>query len=93
MRPTHGGCRVLMVLFALTATARGFAVEPWFANLSLFGPLATDGQWVPRPMQLVDDYTFAAAGLSARAGDQFMFVQVCVPRRVAPRGAPGPPAR
>ena len=63
----------LIIFLCFLAYCNSFVVEPWYANLNHFGPLANDG-WNARPMTLIADYTYRISNLSYIANQPYMFV-------------------
>ena len=60
LRNLHPCLVALAASIALSVATFAHKVEPWYRNLSHFGPLDLDydGGWEFRDMRLVDDYTF-----------------------------------
>ena len=83
----HPSCLVALVVGITLSIATTFAhdIEPWYRNLSHFGPLDLDydGGWNFRDMRLVDDYTFRIDRIPGSPLHPFMFV--------SPTAAPHPP--
>ena len=46
----------LSVALSTLSFVDGFAIEPWYAGLVHFGPLANDSSWSKHTMSLVGDY-------------------------------------
>jgi len=53
----------------------GFAVEQDYNNLNYFGPISGDGEWKPRQMTLVGDYTWQIT-VPLDANNPYLFVNV-----------------
>ena len=86
MRDMHILATLVAILLIPVIGVHAFVVEPWYAQLNHFGPLASSN-WAPRPMKLVADYTYRIENLEYNANMPFMFVSK-VP---VPTGGVSPP--